>query len=79
YNEEVTKMIEHAVLHKPSSFYSLSARVVVLFGEELAKVWHFVEEALRAFVPAEQFDATAQKLNLFKAGAATVLFFEDQV
>ena len=77
-NEEVTKIIEHAVLHTPSSFNSQSARVVVLFGEEHAKVWHFVEEALRAVVPAEQFEATAQKLNLFKAGAATVLFFEDQ-
>ena len=63
-NEEVTKIIEHAVLHTPSSFNS--------------QVWHFVEEALRAVVPAEQFEATAQKLNLFKAGAATVLFFEDQ-
>lgn len=77
-NEEVTKIIEHAVLHTPSSFNSQSARVVVLFGEEHAKVWHFVEEALRAIVPAEQFEATAQKLNLFKVGAATVLFFEDQ-
>ena len=77
-NEEVTKIIEHAVLHTPSAFNSQSARVVVLFGEEHAKVWHFVEEALRAIVPAEQFEATAQKLNLFKAGAATVLFFEDQ-
>ena len=77
-NDEVTKIIEHAVLHTPSSFNSQSARVVVLFGEEHAKVWHFVEEALRAIVPAEQFEATAQKLNLFKAGAATVLFFEDQ-
>lgn len=77
-NEDVTKIIEHAVLHTPSSFNSQSARVVVLFGEEHAKVWHFVEEALRAVVPVEQFEATAQKLNLFKAGAATVLFFEDQ-
>ena len=77
-NEEVSKIIEHAVLHTPSSFNSQSARVVVLFGKEHAKVWHFVEEALRAVVPAEQFEATAQKLNLFKAGAATVLFFEDQ-
>lgn len=33
---------------------------------------------LRAVVPAEQFEATAQKLSLFKAGAVTVLLFEDQ-
>lgn len=41
-------------------------------------MWQFVEDALRAIVPAEQFEPTAQKLNLFKAGAATILFFEDQ-
>lgn len=77
-NQEITQIIEHAVLHTPSSFNSQSARVVVLFGAEHDKVWQFVEDALRAVVPAESFEPTAQKLNLFKAGAATVLFYEDQ-
>lgn len=77
-NEEVQKIVEHAVLHTPSSFNSQSTRVVVLFGDEHTKVWGFVEDALRALVPAENFEPTAQKLNGFKAGAATILFFEDQ-
>lgn len=77
-NEEISEIVKHAVLHTPSSFNSQSTRVVVLFGEEHGKVWQFVEDALRAIVPAEQFEPTAQKLNLFKAGAATILFFEDQ-
>ncbi|HGO7974669.1 TPA: nitroreductase family protein [Neisseria meningitidis] len=86
--DEVVQIVEHAVLHTPSSFNSQSARVVVLFGEEHDKVWQFVEEhdkvwqfvedALRAVVPADSFEPTAQKLNLFKAGAATILFYEDQ-
>lgn len=77
-NDEVSKIVEHAVLHTPSSFNSQSTRVVVLFGAEHEKVWSFVESALRAIVPAEQFEPTEQKLNMFKAGAATILFFEDQ-
>jgi len=71
-NEEISEIVKHAVLHTPSSFNSQSTRVVVLFGEEHGKVWQFVEDALRAIVPAEQFEPTAQKLNLFKAGAATI-------
>lgn len=77
-NAEVQKIIEHVVLHTPSSFNSQSTRVVVLFGAEHEKVWGFIEDALRQIVSAEKFEPTAQKLNGFKAAAATVLFFEDQ-
>ncbi|STZ76879.1 nitroreductase family protein [Bergeriella denitrificans] len=77
-NEEITKIVEHAVLHTPSSFNSQSTRVVVAFGAEHEKVWGFVEDALRAIVPADKFEPTAQKLVMFKAAAATILFFEDQ-
>lgn len=76
--DEIVQIVEHAVLHTPSSFNSQSARVVVLFGEEHDKVWQIVEDALRSVVPADSFEPTAQKLNLFKAGAATILFYEDQ-
>ena len=52
-NEEVTKIIEHAVLHTPSAFNSQSARVVVLFGEEHAKVWHLSKKrCVRLFLPS---------------------------
>lgn len=76
--DEIVQIVEHAVLHTPSSFNSQSARVVVLFGEEHDKVWQIVEDALRAVVPADSFEPTAQKLKRFKAGAATILFYEDQ-
>lgn len=76
--DEIVQIVEHAVLHTPSSFNSQSARVVVLFGEEHDKVWQIVEDALRAAVPADSFEPTAQKLKRFKAGAATILFYEDQ-
>ncbi len=75
---EVAKIVEHAVLHTPSSFNSQSTRVVVLFGAEHEKLWDLTTEALRAIVPAENFAPTEQKLAMFKAAAGSVLFFEDQ-
>ena len=75
---EVAAIVEHAVRHTPSSFNSQSTRAVVLFGAEHEKLWQFAEDALRAVVPAESFEPTAQKLAMFKAAAGSVLFFEDQ-
>ncbi|MCP2041294.1 putative oxidoreductase (fatty acid repression mutant protein) [Neisseria sp. HSC-16F19] len=76
--DEVVRIVEHAVLHTPSSFNSQSTRVVVLLGAEHEKLWQFAEDALRAIVPAENFEPTAQKMAMFKAAAGSVLFFEDQ-
>ncbi len=75
---DVAGIVEHAVLHTPSSFNSQSTRVVVLFGAEHEKLWQFAEDALRAIVPADKFKPTQQKLDMFKAAAGSVLFFEDQ-
>ena len=76
--EEVAAIVEHAVLHTPSSFNSQSTRVVVLFGAEHEKLWQLTEAALRQIVPADKFEPTTQKLAGFAAAAGTVLFFEDQ-
>lgn len=78
-NEEVVKLVEHAILHTPSSFNSQSTRVIILFGEEHQKLWQIAEDTLRAIVnDDEQFVSTKQKMDSFKAGAGTVLFFEDR-
>lgn len=77
-NSEVVKLVEHAILHTPSSFNSQSTRIIVLFGDEHHKLWQLTEDTLRSIVDNdEQFASTKQKLDSFKAGAGTVLFFED--
>ena len=48
--DEVVKLVEHAVLHTPSSFNSQSSRLVVLFGEDHQKLWQITEDLLRAMV-----------------------------
>ncbi|MBY9082259.1 nitroreductase family protein [Paenibacillus sp. HN-1] len=76
--EQVQEIVEQAVLHSPSSFNSQSSRAVVLFGAAHDKLWDLTSDTLRKIVPAEQFEGTAQKMASFKAGAGTVLFFEDE-
>lgn len=77
--EEVVKLVEHAILHTPSAFNSQSSRLVVLFGEDHKKLWQITEDTLRKIVnDDEKFKSTEEKINGFKAGAGTVLFFEDQ-
>ena len=78
-NDEVVNLVEHAILHTPSSFNSQSTRVVVLFGDEHKKLWQMTEDALRDIVgDDEKFVSTKAKIDGFIAGAGTILFFEDQ-
>lgn len=77
--DELLKVVEHAILHTPSSFNSQSSRIIVLFGAEHQKLWQITEDTLRKIVnDEERFAPTQQKINGFKAGAGTILFFEDQ-
>ncbi|WP_198333866.1 nitroreductase family protein [Psychrobacter namhaensis] len=78
-NDEIVQLVEHAILHTPSSFNSQSTRIVVLFGDDHKKLWDMTEETLRVIVGDEEaFKSTKDKVAGFRAGAGTVLFFEDQ-
>ena len=78
-NDDVVKLVEHAILHTPSAFNSQSARIVVLFGDDHSKLWDITEETLKAIVgDEEKFKGTRDKIAGFKAGAGTILFFEDK-
>lgn len=76
-DERIKEIIEHGVKYTPSSFNSQSARVVLLLGDQHDKLWNITKETLRKIVPADQFSSTEDKINSFKNGYGTVLFFED--
>lgn len=76
-NERIKEIIEHIVKHAPSAMNSQSARIVVLFGKHHDRLWDITMEALRKIVPADQFGSTENKINSFKNGYGTVLFYED--
>lgn len=76
-DDRIKEVIEFSILHTPTAFNSQSGRVVLLLDAEHDKLWNMTKEALRAVVPAERFQPTNDKIESFKAGYGTVLFFED--
>ena len=77
-DERIKEIVEFAVKHTPSAFNSQTARLVVLLGEAHNKLWDITTETLRKVVGDGDFSATQQKMDSFKAGYGTVLFFEDE-
>jgi uncharacterized protein len=76
-DDRIQEIIEQAVKYTPSSFNSQSARVVLLLGNHHDRLWDIAKEALRKIVPADQFSSTEEKINSFKNGYGTILFYED--
>lgn len=76
--DKIKEVLDHAVKYTPSAFNSQSARVALLLDKQHDKLWDLTKEALRKIVPEEHFASTEEKIDSFKAGFGTVLFFEDE-
>ena len=76
-DDKIKEIIEKAIKYTPSAFNSQSARAVLLLEKEHDKLWDITTEALRKIVPSDSFSSTEEKINSFKNGYGTVLFFED--
>lgn len=74
---DIEAIVNFAFTHTPTAFNAQEFRGVVLFGEHHEKLWEIVRETLRPLVPADAFASTDKKLDGFKAGYGTVLFFTD--
>ena len=77
-DEKIRELIEQTLLHVPSAFNSQSARIVVLLGEQHDRLWDITTEVLKGIVPEGNFASTQEKMDSFKAGYGTILFFEDE-
>lgn len=77
-DERINEIVRQSVNYAPSAFNSQSSRAVVLLGAQHDKLWDIVKETLRKIVPQEAFSQTEAKINSFRNGYGTVLFFEDQ-
>ncbi len=74
----IQEIVNDAVKYAPTAFNSQSGRVMVLLGGHHDKLWDLTKEELRKLVPPENFSSTENKIDSFKSGYGTVLFFEDQ-
>jgi len=77
-DERIIEIVRYAVKHAPSAMNSQSGRAVVLLGGHHDKLWDITKEILRKRVPEERFAQTEAKMNSFRNGYGSILFFEDQ-
>ncbi|MCY9139155.1 nitroreductase family protein [Peribacillus frigoritolerans] len=77
-DEKIKEIVEFAVKHTPSAFNSQSSRLVVLTGAAHDKLWDITTQALKKAVGEGDFSGTQQKMDSFKAGYGSILFFEDE-
>lgn len=77
-DERIQEIVEQVVLHTPSAFNSQTARIIILLGEKHDQLWDYTANILKEIVPADSFEPTQQKMDSFKAGYGTILFFEDE-
>lgn len=76
--EEIFDLVKQTIKNSPTAFNSQTVRAVVLFGKSSDKVWEIVEDALRKIAKSpEAFEQTKAKIDSFKAGYGTILYFTD--
>jgi hypothetical protein len=76
-DNRIKEIIEHSIKHAPTAFNSQNGRVILLLNEENDKFWDITSSELKKIVPEENFPKTKEKIDGFKAGHGTILFFED--
>ncbi|TDL93336.1 nitroreductase family protein [Macrococcus brunensis] len=77
---KIESILSDIIKHVPSAFNSQSTRLVLLLNDQHQKLWDLTADALKEKMGTERdFSATEAKLNSFKAGYGTVLFFEDEI
>jgi predicted oxidoreductase (fatty acid repression mutant protein) len=77
--KQILELIETAVKYTPSAYNSESQRLAVLLGEKHDRLWEMVKEEIKKRVKPEDFAVSEKKINAFKNGYGTVLFFDDRV
>ncbi|MCD7131971.1 nitroreductase family protein [Limosilactobacillus balticus] len=76
--EEIFDLVKQTIKNSPTAFNSQTVRAVVLFGKSSDKVWKIVEDALRKIAKSpDTFEKTKAKIDSFKAGYGTILYFTD--
>ncbi|KAL9112583.1 MAG: hypothetical protein Q9227_003154 [Pyrenula ochraceoflavens] len=78
-DKRIQEIVEHAIRYCPSSFNTQSTRCLILFKKDHEKLWDLTTEILRPMVPDEESwkSKTEPRMKGFRAGYATILFFED--
>lgn len=75
--ERIEEVVTEAIKYVPSAFNSQSSRVVILFEKNHDQLWDITENSLSKIIPEDQFAPTKEKIDSFRQGYGTVIFYED--
>ena len=77
-NEEITSIISDCLKYSPSAFNYPTTNVIIAFGEKHQQIWQITTDILKEKLAKkeETFAVAQNKINKFKAGVGTILFFE---
>ena len=77
-DEKIEELVAKVLAYTPSAFNSQSTRLVLLLGEQHKRLWDLTEEGLKPTVAKEKMGRFQERMESFRNGYGTVLFFEDQ-
>ena len=76
-DDKIIDIVKNSVKNVPTAFNSQSTRTVILLNENHKKLWDITNNILKSIVKKENFEQTEVKINSFKAGYGTILYFDD--
>ena len=76
-DERIAELVTFAIKHCPSPYNVQSARAVILFREQHEKLWDMADAMLKRSMPEAAYQGLAPKVQGFKNGYGSILWFED--
>ena len=76
--KKIIETIQTCLKHTPSAFNSQTSRIILLINEPYLAFWSSTNNTLKKITPPEKFNQTKEKIDSFKQGIGTILFFEEQ-
>ena len=71
-DSKLEEIFTTAIKDVPSSFNSQSARIVVLVKDDHDKFWNTLQDILKAIVPEDKWEHTANRIAMFSGAYGTV-------
>lgn len=75
--KKLMKIIEEVTAASPTAFNMQSAQIYVLMDGKHERFWNIVTKKLKEVVPADKFEPTQKKMDMFSQAKGTILFFEN--
>ena len=76
-NQEISDRITEIAREVPTASNSQTTRLVVLFGEDNAKLWDHILDVQKDVMPEQMWEMMSGVMEGAKNAVGTVLFFED--